>query len=376
MKSTKSRGLIGHFLVLPDPRRLNHNTKRHLLIDIVIIAILAVIAGADTFADIAEFGRKKEPWLKKFLELPNGIPSQYTFARVFSLLDPAAFQKCFLSWVHTVHQVTKGEVVAIDGKSNRRSHGTETKPLHLVNAFATANGLALGHWAVDQKSNEITAIPELLELLDIKGCIITTDAMGTQRWIIKKILKKGAHYLLAVKGNQRRLHRDIKKIMAEAPRDQLRYYRLEETDHGRHEVRECWVATDLTHIRDDERWDKLAAVVQVKLTRTVKGKTTGETRHYITDVKHSAKRILTAVRSHWQVENRLHWVLDISFREDESRVRLGHAQENLSVVRKLALNMLRQVDDVKGGIKNRRLQAAWDEDFLLKVAGIKTLKQA
>jgi len=233
----------------------------------------------------------------------------------------------------------------------------------------------LEYYAVDQKSNEITAIPKLLELLDLKGCIITTDAMGTQRWIIKKILKKGANYLLAVKDNQKRLHQDIRRIITGTDPKLLKYYCLEETDHGRHEVRECRVATDLTGIRDNDRWNKLKAVVQVKLTRTVKDKTTSETRHYITSLTGSAKDIATAVRSHWQVENRLHWVLDISFREDESRVRSGHAQENLAVVRKLALNLLRQVDDVKGGIKNRRLQTAWDDDFLLKVAGLKMLKQ-
>jgi predicted transposase YbfD/YdcC len=375
MKSKPSRGLIDHFLVLPDPRRLNHNTKLHLLIDIVVIAILAVIAGANTFNAIATFGRKKERWLKKFLTLPNGIPSEDTFARVFSLLDPVAFQQCFLSWVSSVYQTTKGEVVAIDGKSVRRSHGTKTKPLHLVNAFATANGLAIGHHAVNQKSNEITAIPELLELLDLKGCIITTDAMGTQRWIIKKILKKGADYLLAVKGNQRRLHRDIKKIITEADSSQLEYYRLEETDRGRHEVRECWLATDLTSIRDDDRWDELAAVAEIKLTRTVRGKTSSETRHYITSLTTSAKDVLTAARSHWQVENRLHWVLDVIFNEDESRVRTGHAQENLAVVRKLALNLLRQLADTTGGLQNKRMQAAWDENFLLKVAGLQMLKK-
>lgn len=374
MKPKPSGGLIGHFLILPDPRQANHHHKRHLLIDIVVIGILAVIAGADTFHEIAEFGRRKRRWLKTFLELPSGVPSEDTFARVFSLIDPAAFQSCFLAWVRHVVKKTKGEVVAIDGKSNRRSHGANAKPLHLVNAFATANGLALGHQAVDGKSNEITAIPKLLKLLDLKGCIVTTDAMGTQRWIIKNILQQGAHYLLAVKGNQRRLHRDIKHIMAKTDPGQLQSYRLEETDHGRHEVRECRVATDLTNIRDLDRWDQLAAIVQVKLTRTVKGKTTSQTRYYITDVIRSAKTMLNAVRSHWQVENRLHWVLDISFREDESRVRSGHAQENLSVVRKLALNLLRQAD-AKGGIKNRRLQAGWNDDFLLEVAGITLPKQ-
>lgn len=375
MKSKQSGGLIGHFLILPDPRQAHHHNKRHLLLDIVVIAILAVIAGADTFHEIAEFGRRKKQWLKTFLELPHGIPSEDTFARVFSLLDPNAFQSCFLSWVRDVVQKTHGEVIAIDGKSNRRAHGTNAKPLHLVNAFATANGLALGHQAVDGKSNEITAIPELLKLLDLKGCIVTTDAMGTQRWIVKKILEKGAHYLLAVKRNQGRLHRDIKQIMANANPAQLAYYCLEETDHGRHEVRECWVTTELEGIRDSDRWDKLKAVVGVKLTRTVQGKTTSQTRYYITDVKRSAKTILKAVRSHWQVENRLHWVLDISFREDESRVRSGHAQENLSVVRKLALNLLRK-SDAKGGLKNRRLQAGWNDDFLLEVAGIALPKQA
>lgn len=356
-----------HFSVLPDPRREHHNTKKHRLIDIIIITVLAVICGADDWVAIEDFGRKKKKWLKKVLELPNGIPSHDTFGRVFAILDPAEFERCFFAWVNDVNTLTNGEVVAIDGKSVRRSHDGQSKPLHLISAFATANGVSLGQRKVDGKTNEITAIPELLKLLDLTGCIVTIDAMGTQRWIVKKILNKGADYVLAVKRNQGRLYHDIQKIFKQK---QPHHVRTEESGHGRTEVRECWVTGDLHGIRDLALWDQLTSVALVKHQRTVQEKTTTEIRYYISSLAADAKKILTTVRAHWRIENSLHWTLDVAFNEDGSRVRAGHAAANLAIVRKLALNLLRQETTAHMGIKNKRLSAGWDEEYLLKVLGV------
>jgi len=369
--SSRKLGLLEHFNTLPDPRRVNHNTKRHNLLDIVVIAVLATICGADTWSDIEAFGLEKKKWLETFLELENGIPSHDTFGRVFSILDPQAFERCFLAWTKTVRRRTRGEVVAIDGKSARRAHGKGLRPIHLVNAFATESGIALGHFRVDEKSNEITAIPELLKILMLKGCIVTTDAMGTQGWIVKKIKEQGADYVLAVKGNQGRLHRDLQKIFAH---EKLRknHARTEERAHGRKEVRACVVTDDLSSIRDLDRWDGLRSVAAITDTRTVNGTTRTATRYFISSLSADAARTLSAVRAHWKVENSLHWSLDIAFREDLSRVRIGHAQQNLALIRKLALNLLRREHSVRGGIIGKRLRAGWNEDYLLKVTGVLT----
>lgn len=371
MKKQHNLSLIDHFSVLPDPRREHHNTKQHLLIDIIVIAVLGVMCGADTWVDIAAFGREKEQWLTQFLDLPGGIPSHDTFGRVFALLDPDAFQRCFFSWVRTVSKKTKGRVVAIDGKAVRRSHGKDADPMEIITAFATTNGVALGQRHVDPDSNEITAVPELLDMLFLKGCIVTTDAMGCQGWIVKKIREKNADYVLAVKGNQRRLHHDIRtRFKTEAGRNGTQYHRTTETGHGREEIRECWATDDLSMIRDTDRWDDLASIARVTHTRIINGTTTTQTRHYISSLPTRADQILSAVRNHWRIENSLHWVLDVSFREDESRIRIGHAQENLALVRKLALNLLRKEETAKGGIKNKRLRAAWNDDYLLQIVGM------
>ena len=345
---------------------------RHELLDIVIIAILAVICGADSWVEIAAFGREKEKWLKQFLKLPNGIPSHDTFGRIFSLLDPRAFERCFLAWVKTVRKQTKGEVIAIDGKSARRSHKNGEKPLHLVNAFAAENGMVLGQRKVDGKTNEITVIPELLEMLYLKGCIVTIDAMGTQGWIVKKIIENKGDYVLAVKGNQGRLLEDIvRSFDTPTIRHASDYCKTSESAHGREEVRECWVTEDLGGIRDRERWDELKSIARVTSTRTAGGKTSFESRYFISSLPPDAEELLEAVRSHWKVENTLHWSLDISFREDESRARIGHAGENLALVRKLALNLLRNEKTAQGGVKAKRLQAGWNDDYLLTVLGVR-----
>lgn len=376
MKQNKSGSLVEHFSILEDPRRPHHNTKKHKLIDIIAITVLAVICGADDWPTIVAFGKKKEGWLRQFLELPYGIPSHDTFGRVFSLLDPDAFEQCFFAWVQAVNQQTDGQVVAVDGKTNRRSYDKATDPLHVVSAFATANGVALGQRATDTKSNEITAIPKLLKTLELSGCIVTIDAMGCQKNIAKTILESGADYVVAVKGNQKTIHEDLKHLFGEDNAEQYEgdFCETIETNAARREVRRCRTITDERLLPQGNYhrydWPGLTCLAQVTSERTVRGKTTTETRYYLSSIARSAKAILSAVRSHWQIENSLHWVLDVAFREDDSRVRIGHAQENLAVVRKLALALLRQESSGQGGIKSQRLQAGWDDDYLLAVAGI------
>jgi len=380
MKQKDSGSILEHFLILPDPRRENHNTKRHKLIDIVVITILAVICGADDWPTVVAWAEQREDWLRQFLELPDGVPSRFTFARVFSLLDPKEFQQCFFGWVKAVNRKTKGQVVAIDGKTNRRSYGQAERPLHVVTAFATASGVALGQLATDRKSNEITAVPKLLKLLELSGCIITADAMSCQKKIVRTIVKQGADYLLAVKGNQKMLQADVQTLLRHGHDQNWQnmrsdYCESSDTDHGRIEVRKCFTISDPKLLkaigvsRDD--WPGLKSIAEVTCQRTERGKTTIATRYYISSLPGNARQILKASRDHWQIENNLHWSLDVSFREDESRVRMGHAQENLAAVRKIALAMLRQAPTRHGGIKSRRLQAGWDDDYLLAVAGIR-----
>lgn len=366
----KQHSLVDHFSLLPDPRQLQHSHKKHELIEVVVIAILAVICGADSWYDIESFGIEKQTWLKQFLNLENGIPSHDTFGRVFAILDPHSFAKCFEAWVKDTRTSLEGTVVAIDGKSVRRSHGTGERPLHIVSAFATESGLVLGQRKVDGKSNEITAIPELLQMLALKGCIVTIDAMGTQGWIVKKIKEQGADYVLAAKGNQGRLYRDIKKVFESVDRSHMTHATTMEKSHGRGEVRECWVTNDLSTIRDLPRWEGLRSIAAITDTRTIDGKTTATTRYFISSLDTDASKTLAAVRAHWKIENSLHWSLDMAFREDYARARLGHAQENLALVRKLALNMLKRDTETKGSLIGKRKRAGWNEEYLLKVAGI------
>lgn len=361
-----------HFGQLDDPRL--ERKKRHNLVDIVAITIGAVIAGADGWTDVALFGRSKEAWLRTFLKLPHGIPSHDTFGRVFALLDPDAFQRCFIHWVQAVHETIQG-VVAVDGKTARRSHdhGKGKKALHLVSAWATENGVALGHVKTDDKSNEITAIPELLKLLQLKGCLVTIDAMGCQRDIAQAILDAGADYLLAVKGNQETLCEDVEQEFKEAQADHFAhmdclYHETLDKGHGRIEKRQYWYTQDIEGLGTLERWPKLAGMVMCRATRTLNGQTSTEDRYFITsNTGHDIQNIAAAVRAHWQVENSLHWVLDIAFYEDQCRIRSGYAAENLATLRKMALNVLKTNKSRKGGIKAKRLQAAWDNDYLREI---------
>jgi predicted transposase YbfD/YdcC len=370
----KQPNLTAHFITITDPRI--DRGKAHRLIDIITIAICAVIAGAEGWVDIADFGEAKQDWFRTFLALPNGIPSHDTFGRVFSLLDPKQFQTSFAAWMRSVVTLTHGQVIAIDGKTNRRTGGATLRPLHLVSAFATANGVALGQVATDQKSDEITAIPELLKLLDISGCLITTDAMGCQSDIAADIITRGGNYLLALKGNQGLLYRDVKMVFADANTIPLRTTNTSESSgHDRVEKRICEVLSGMdvvTRLRTNGNWLSLASIVKVTAERTSKttGVTGTQTRYYISSLKQpTAEAVQYSVRAHWGIENNLHWTIDMAFREDDSRIRTDHAPANMAVLRHIALNLIRGDTTRKVGIKASAKKAGWDTHYLEKLLG-------
>jgi len=371
MEKQPPGALLDHFASLPDPRIARH--RWHKLSDILVIAVCAVLCGAESFPAIEDFGREREEWLNQFLELPEGIPSHDTFNRVFRLLDPVQFQACFLSWIQAVAAATAGEVVAIDGKALRRSFdkGTAKRAIHMVSAWATANGVVLGQRKVDTKSNEITAIPALLDLLALRGCIVTIDALGCQRAIAQKIVERGADYVLALKGNQPTLEQAVARFFvtgpaAEAHRTASAYVAQTEQGHGRVETRCAWISDELEAELTAAAWPELRSIGMVEASRTLAGETTVEQRFYLTSLPPDAPRFAQAVRNHWGIENRLHWTLDVTFREDQSRLRTGHGPENFAVLRHIALNLLRQEPSTKS-LPRKRLACALNPDYLLKV---------
>ncbi|RKZ35274.1 MAG: ISAs1 family transposase [Gammaproteobacteria bacterium] len=363
-----------HFKSLPDPRRKTMNL-RHKLIDILIIAICAIICGSDSWVAVETFGKAKEDWFRRFLELPNGIPSHDTFTDVFRKLASRQFEACFTSWTESISELFEGEVVSIDGKTLRRSHdkGNDKKAIHMVSAWASKNYLVLGQVKTDDKSNEITAIPKLLLGLELKGCLVTIDAMGCQKKIAKVIIDQEADYLLAVKDNQPKLYQAVQDYFTQVNKVNFEGYNVDfaETNnegHGRIETRRCWVGHDaLPQIEGSENWEGLQTIVMLESERTVKEETTIEHRYYISSTESSAESLLCASREHWGIENSWHWRLDIAFREDESRIRKGNGAENLAILRHIALNLLNKEDTAKLGMKNKRLKAGWDASYLEKV---------
>ena len=366
-----------HFSELDDPRV--DRTRRHKFIDILIIGICTVICGGDDYASMEAFGKAKERWLRTILEMPNGIPSHDTFWRVFSALDPEQFQACFLEWMAAISDLTGGEIIALDGKQLRRSHDKSNgkAAIHMVSAWATTNRLVLGQVKVDEKSNEIKAIPELLRRLDLQGCLVTIDAMGCQVDIADLIVEQGGDYLFSLKGNQSNLHEDVVLLFDDLEESGFSayvhdYHKTVDKDHGRIEVRHCWTISDpalIQHLRGADRFPALHTVVRVRSERYVGDEHSVEDRHFIGSATTQAAEALRAIRTHWHVENSLHWVLDIAFREDESRLRKGNGAQNFAVLRHIALNALKQETSTKLGVKNKRLKAGWDEAYLLKVLG-------
>jgi len=367
------RGLLRVFEEVEDPRV--ERTKLHRLSDMLVIALCAVICGADSWTEIELFGKAKSDWLRTFLELPHGIPSHDTFGRVFSRLNPEQLERSFLAWMQALVQGSGGRLVAIDGKTLRRSfdkaHGKAA--IHMVSAWCQANHLVLGQLATDAKSNEITAIPKLLKLLDITGTVVTIDAMGCQKAIAKQIVEQEGHYLLQVKGNQETLHGLVKETSDELTRRAIpgvpcSFHEEVEGGHGRLETRRIWTTewTDWYDQRAD--WSGLRSFVCVESERSIEGRTSIDRRYYISDLSGvDASSMLEYVRGHWGIENRLHWSLDVTFREDTLRNRVGHSAENFSRIRRLALNLLRRDKTCKAGIKGKRLQACLKEDYLLRI---------
>ena len=346
---------------------------RHILLDVVVIAICAVICGAEDWVSVAAFGRAKERWFRRFLELPHGIPSHDTFGRVFALISPAEFQACFTSWMHALTGVFKG-LVAIDGKTLRRSYDRQANraAIHMVSAWASENGLVLGQLKTEEKSNEITAIPQLLRALAIKGCLVTIDAMGCQKAIAKQIVEQGGDYLLALKGNQSKLAEEVEAVFNEADEANYEGYAVdfqetEERKHGRQEIRRYWSMACEGFLVNAEPWAELSMIGMVESERTVDGKTSIDYRYYIGSIDNDARLFAKGVRGHWGIENGLHWTLDVAFREDDCRVRKGHAPENFALLRHIAVNAIKQEKTAKLGVKNKRLNAGWDDSYLAKI---------
>jgi len=366
-------GLLRYFDELEDPRM--DRTKLHSLGDILVITICAVLCGADEWTEIELFGRSKRKWFKTFLALPNGIPSHDTFGRVFSRLDPKQLERCFQGWMAAMAECTGGQLIAIDGKTIRRSfHKADNKAaIHLVSAWSETNHLVLGQVATDEKSNEITAIPQLLKMLDITDSVVTIDAMGCQKAIAKQIVKQKGHYVLQVKKNHAGLHDVVEEMFDELtgrgiPGVSCAYHEDVDAGHGRVETRRIWTTDWTRWYTEGKKWEGLRSFVCVESVRELGDERSTERRYYMSDLDgRDAEAMLGYVRGHWGIENKLHWSLDVTFREDDLRQRVGHSAENLSRIRRLAINLLRQDKSVKVGAKAKRLKACLEEGYLLRV---------
>ena len=373
MKIKPKITIADHFADLSDPRV--ERTKYHLLTDIITIAICGVICGADSWVAIETYGKAKQQWLQKFLDLSNGIPSHDTFARVFARIDPQEFQSGFLNWIKSISKITEGEVIAIDGKSLRGSYdkAKDKAAIHMINAWAITNRLVLGQQKVDKKSNEIKAIPELIKILDVAGCIVTIDAMGCQKKIVKQITQQQGDYVITLKKNQKNLYTNVEELFKDALAKKFdgynhSSYSTREQNHGREEIRHYLMLSDIAEqIDPNNEWANLNSVGMVEAVRTVNGKTTVETRYYVCSLNNNAEKLGISIRSHWGVENSLHWVLDVAFSEDDCRIRKDNAPQNFAVLRRIAVNVLSQEKSQKIGMRNKQFLAAMDDNYLSQI---------
>ena len=365
--------LVNHFAELEDPR--DQRGLRHLLPEMMVIAVCAVICNAEDWKSVAAFGRAKQAWFETFLRLPHGIPSRSTFERVFAVLSPEALERCFADWFQTLAQANDGQLVAIDGKTLRRSfdRASDKAAIHMISAWAVENELVFGQIATQAKSNEITAIPRLLDLLDLKGTTVSIDAEGCQKNIAGQIVEQGGEYVLALKANHPTMHEEVSTFLDEAIARDFRDVVGDtcehvDGDHGRVETRRVWVTSEVDWFEDRRQWAGLRSFAAVECERTVNGHTSCERRYFISSLPGTnAEAMARAIRGHWGIENKLHWGLDVSFREDHSRVRRGHADQNFSRLRRIALNLLKREKSEDLGIKNKRLLASWDHNYLLRL---------
>lgn len=364
---------MSHFSILEDPR-LNNHKQLHSLEDILVLTLLAVICGAESWVDIEDFGKCNKSWLKKFLKFSNGIPSHDTIGGVFRRLEPEQFKACFLSWVQSLVEVSEGDIITIDGKTLRHSYDSADKrnAIHMISAWSCGNELVLGQFKTEEKSNEITAIPELLKVLNLTGCTVTIDAMGCQKKIAKDIVKGGGDYVLSLKENHKTLHDDVALYMESLRSGHLKnrhfdYFEHSEKGHGRIETRRHWITDNIDWLDGKSSWSSMKSIGMVERERQVKDKISKEIHFYISSREADAKEFAKCVRSHWEVENKLHWVLDVCFNEDACRVRKDFSAENFAVIRHLALNLLKQENTFKGSMRRKRKRAGWDRDYLIKI---------
>lgn len=372
MSSASISMLKLHFGELDDPRA--QHSIEHELIDIVMVTICAVICGAESWGEVENYGKAKQDWLSTFLALPNGIASHDTIERLFARIRPEQLQQCFINWVQAVFEISGGQLIALDGKTLRGSFesGGKRGMIHMVSAWATQNRLVLGQRKVNEKSNEITAIRELLQVLDLEGAVVSIDAMGCQTAIAQQIVDQGGDYVLALKGNQGNLWEDVGQLFEQAQQQVFEgiehdYYETQAQGHGRQETRRYWVMGNTDYLVGAENWAKLTTIGCVESQRKIGETLSCEMRYYLLSVPLDAQRFAAAVRGHWGIENQLHWILDVAFHEDQSRAIAGHSGENLAVIRHIALNLLTQEKSAKGGTHAKRLKAGWDDQYLLKV---------
>lgn len=377
MKPLQELSLFEHLSEIKDPRV--ERTKRHKLIDILVIAVLATICAAESYPDIEEFGIDKEEWLSTFLELPGGIPSHDTFRRVFILINPEEFQTAFFSWIKAIAELSSGEIVSLDGKhlkGSKKKEQTVNEGLRLVSAWAGENRMVLGQVKCQEKSNEITAMPELLRLLSLKGCIVTIDAMGCQTAIVRQIVEQEADYCISLKGNQGNLHLAVKDYFTWAEKINFReiefdYCETVEKGHGRIEMRRCWATEEIDWLEQKADWAGLKSIVMVEAVREISGdQPSCEKRYFISSLSADAAENLRAVRGHWEIENSLHWVLDVAFGEDACQIKAQNGAANRALLRHIALNLLNQEKNCKRGVKGKMLKAGRNQAYLLKVLNI------